>query len=417
MKRITLLTTLLITWGWAIRAQSVKESTVEYTNTKLPLTPLPASIKNYHVVLVAGYDERNKKLMEDYETEKIRAKHEYDSSLIQWAKDVKEAEEKYDAEMADWKKKSLGEKVVEKTVLKENNKPVKNIPGKPYPRSVPEPMKQTEYDLPLLADTYIKLDRYENNPVNALQIRVTLYGYDYTQPIIQNTEKNVLNFGSGSASTSRQTYYYSEYAYRHPMAVKAILPDGKEILNITPQQLNVYKTARSPELDKMPVINRDLLVRSTEEKTLQDNLTFINKLLNERFGFYSEKRKAVLYFVKDKKNEYVDLTTAFNEASTALIGLADDSARSRAALLDAADLWTKALATSDISNKDARIDKNVTIAICFDLLEIYYALKDHAAGLAIMQKMNGIGLSFNERLQKNDFDNLYSELKKRLSAN
>lgn len=395
--------------------QSIKESTFEYTNIKQPLTPLPSFIKNYHVTLMSGYDEKNKKLVAEYTAEQKKAQQEYDIAIKQYPIDVKEAEEKFDAEMELYRKKSLGQKVIEKTVLKENTKPIKTLPYKPTLRYVPKPVLQTEYDLPTLASTYIKLENYENNATNALKIVVTLYGYDCTQPRVLNNAKDMISIGNGTTSTYKQAYYYAEYSYRHPMSIKAYLPDGKEVMNTTPQLLNAYKIYRSGESDKILSVNNELLIRTTEEKTLQENLTYLNKILNEKFGFYKEKRKTTLYFVKDKKAEYTDLTTAFNEATSALTLLAADSITAKINLQHAIDLWEKALATSDVNDKKARIDKDVTIAICLNLLEVYYALKNYQAGLQVMQKLNTINLSYSDRIRKNEYDNVYNDLKKQLA--
>ena len=395
--------------------QSIKESTFEYTNIKQPLTPLPSFIKNYHVTLMSGYDEKNKKLVAEYTAEQKKAQQEYDIAIKQYPIDVKEAEEKFDAEMELYRKKSLGQKVIEKTVLKENTKPIKTLPYKPTLRYVPKPVLQTEYDLPTLASTYIKLENYENNATNALKIVVTLYGYDCTQPRVLNNAKDMISIGNGTTSTYKQAYYYAEYSYRHPMSIKAYLPDGKEVMNTTPQLLNAYKIYRSGESDKILSVNNELLIRTTEEKTLQENLIHLDKILNEKFGFYKEKRKTTLYFVKDKKAEYTDLTTAFNEATSALTLLAADSITAKINLQHAIDLWEKALATSDVNDKKARIDKDVTIAICLNLLEVYYALKNYQAGLQVMQKLNTINLSYSDRIRKNEYDNAYNDLKKQLA--
>ena len=395
--------------------QSIKESTFEYTNIKQPLTPLPSFIKNYHVTLMSGYDEKNKKLVAEYTAEQKKAQQEYDIAIKQYPIDVKEAEEKFDAEMELYRKKSLGQKVIEKTVLKENTKPIKTLPYKPTLRYVPKPVLQTEYDLPTLASTYIKLENYENNATNALKIVVTLYGYDCTQPRVLNNAKDMISIGNGTTSTYKQAYYYAEYSYRHPMSIKAYLPDGKEVMNTTPQLLNAYKIYRSSESDKILSVNNELLIRTTEEKTLQENLIHLDKILNEKFGFYKEKRKTTLYFVKDKKAEYTDLTTAFNEATSALTLLAADSITAKINLQHAIDLWEKALATSDVNDKKARIDKDVTIAICLNLLEVYYALKNYQAGLQVMQKLNTINLSYSDRIRKNEYDNAYNDLKKQLA--
>ena len=379
-----------------------------------PLNPLPADVKNYQVVLVPAFEEKNKQLTTTYQQEVKIAKAEYDSAMRIYPGEVKAADEKYDREMEEYKKKSFGKKVLEKKVLNENNKPVKVIPSKPVLRSVSPPVMQTTYDLPVLASTYIKPEGLENNPVNALKIMITLYGYDYTQPRTMNDSKNVVSVGKNGTSSGERTYYYTEFSYRHPMSVKLLLPDGKEILNITPQPLNVYKVSTTSQTTQTQSINSELLIKSTEQKILQENLAYINKLLNEKFGFSRVKRTATLYFIKDKDGAYTDLTTAFNEASSGLKNLSEDKAVAVPLLNHAIDVWTKALKESDMHDKKARINEEVTVAVCFNLLETFYALKKYDEGRAVMQTLNTIGLSNKQRMIKNQYDSDYIELKKRL---
>jgi hypothetical protein len=424
-------------------SQNIKDAVVEYTNVKLPLTPLPASIKNYQVSIVAAYEEKNKKLSDDYQADLKKADDEFTAA---WAKykadslagekkyplDIEEykkklaaAEKKYTEEMEEYNKKSVGTKFAEKVLLNEHNKPTKNLPSEPYKhlpsipykRSVEKPYLQTTYDLPTLASTYFQLEQLQNNPSNALKIIVTLYGYDYTQPRVLSQQQNVLQYGSGNTSTRNVTYYHSEYSYRHPMAVKVITPDGKEILNNTPPQLNAYKISSSQNSTSSPSLNTEIIVKTTEEKILQEGLVFINKFINDRFGAVKEKRQTELFYVKSKGDEYADLTSAFNNASTALRLLADDSTTAKPQLLQAIDIWNKAIQESDINNKKARIDKDVTIAVCFNLLEANLAIRNHAAGMLVLQKLNTIDLSNKERVKKAGYESDYSDLKKRLTTN
>ncbi len=425
-------------------SQNIKESAIEYIISKLPLTPLPASVKNYQVTIVAAYEEKNKKLQDEYEADKKKAEDEYvaaikkfkDDSLaaekqypldvITYKKNVEEAEKKYNAEMEEYKKKSLGSKVVEKVFLNQNDKPVKHLPSEPYKRLpsypykriVEKPYLQKTYDLPTMASTYIHLNNLENNAANAIKIIVTIYGYDFTNPRILSEQRNVASYGTGSGvQGGSQIYYHSEYSYRHPMAVKVIMPDGKEILNHTPPQLNMYKIASSQNSTAAPSLNTEIIVKTTEEKIFQEGLQFINNYLNDKFGIAKEKRKTELFYIKKGGDEYADLTNAFNTASSALTMLENDEATAKTQLQQATDLWSTALKESNPGDKKARIDKDVTIAICFNLLEMNLVLRNHAAGMAILQKLNTLDLSNKERMKKAQYEMDFADLKKRLNIN
>jgi hypothetical protein len=399
----------------SIHAQHIKDEVIVYNIYKLPLQPLPVNIRNYQAEIRMPYLAKNRELKASYQEAVQQAKVEYEKAMQQYPADLKAAEDKYNAEMEAYKSKSLGEKIIEKTVLNENTKPVKQIPAKPYLRQIPLPQLYTEYDSVVLASTYLQLGGYENLSQNAVKIIVTLYGYDYTLPRVLNNSKDMVSMGGGGTSTYKQTYYYTEYSYRHPMSVKVILPDGKEILSQIPQALNLYKIQRSGESTQYPSVNTELLVKTTEEKILHDNLLTIKNLINDKFGFAAVPRKATLYYVKDKDGLYGDLTMAFNEASTALKTLAADSSSALPNLQHAISLWEKALTESDPSDKKARIDKDVTIIVCFNLLEMYLATNNIAGGQTIIQRLNSLSLSNSERSIKSTYEFDFTDLKKRLN--
>ncbi len=120
--------------------------------------------------------------------------------------------------------------------------------------------------------------------------------------------------------------------------------------------------------------------------------------------------------VKDDKS-YTDLNTAFNESSSGLLLLQQDNSTAKAKLQKAIDLWNAALNESDISNKKARINKDITIGVYFDLLEAYYALGNVASGQSTLDKLNTISLSNTDRRSKLDYDVIFAELKNRQQHN
>ena len=415
-KTITGLFLFMLSFNIGI-AQNIKDETVEYQYIKLPMTPLPASVKNYQSVIIAAYEAENKKKQEQYDAEKKAANEEYQKEKEAYPAKVKAAEDRYTREMEEWKKKSFGEKVVEKQILGENNKPVKVIPSQPYLRQVADPELKTAYDYPAVANTYLRLDGFENKADNAVKIEVTMYGFDYTEPRQLSEQKSVTSYKNGQTSTGQATYYHNEFSYRHTMSVKVTTPDGKELFSLTPQVLNTYTIFKSPESTTSAPLNPQLLIKTYEEKTLQANLTLINNLVNDRIGYKREPRKAELYYVKSKDDTYKDLLTAFNEASSALKLLTEDEAAAKAKLQAAIQVWNTALLESDVKNKKARIDKDVTIAICFNLLECSFAAGDFVNAEKTMASLNSIDLSSSERKKKSEYEALFNDLKKRVLAN
>lgn len=414
---ITLLLPFSIFHLSTLTAQNIKDEAVEYRYIKLPLTPLPATVQNYQSSIFANYEADNKKKKDDYEAEKKLANAEYEKDKAAYPAKVKEADDRYEKELAEWKNKSFGSKVIEKQVLGENNKPVKQVPSQPYLRHVSEPELKTSYDYPVLASTYLILDGFTNKPENAVKIDVIMYGYDYTEPRQLSEQKGTASYANGQTSTGSATYYHNEFSYRHTMSVKVTTPDGKELFSLTPQELNTYKLFKTPESTTAAPLNAQMLIKTYEEKILQENLNLINNMVNDRIGYKRVNRKVELNYVKSKDETYQDLMLAFNDASSGLKLLMDDAPTAKTKLQNAIQLWEKALLESDPKNKKARVDKDVTIAIYFNLLEAYFATNNVTSGEKAIASLGVMDLSSRQRKQKDDYEALFNDLKKRLAVN
>lgn len=397
-------------------AQKVKSDQVTYFYNKPPAVAVDKNVKNYQVVLEAAYEAKNQQLLKAYEQAKREAADKYRKDLAEYPGLVKAANARYDKEMAEYNKKSLGTKIVE-TSLNGSTKPVKQLPNQPYLATVPAPDLQPSYDYGALGSTYINLQGYQNCPENALKIVVSLYGYDHTQPRNMDEQQDNVRIGGGNTGTYKTTLYHTEFSYRHPMTVKVFGPDGKEQLSLTPPELNTYKIYKSEATSSPVRINSELLIKTSAEKILQENLKFINGLLNDKYGFSSVKRVATLYYIKNNDAEYQDMTTAFNEASSGLIMLQQDQNAAKAKLDKACSLWNAALKEADPNNKKARINKDITLAIYFNLLEAYFAEGNVTDGQSTLEKMNNVNLAMSDRRTKIGYDMLFSELKARQQTN
>jgi len=420
-------------------AQSIKDEDVEYSYIQLPLNDIRTQVKNYSCKITPLYEEKNRKLMAEYEIEKQKAQQEFDykkanipqlqkeaeeqyqRDMVQYAIDVKAAEDKFAKEMDEYKKKSLGDKIIEKQILGENNKPYKQMPpqpyrkgvSEPYLKNVPLPKLQTSYDYDALCNTHLKLYGFNKDAKDAILINVTLFGFDNTQPTVITKTQNTSTISNGKSSTYPVNYYSTEFSYRHPMSVQVIMPDGKEVMNVTPSELNNYTVFKSPSSTSYQGANSEMLVKTSEEKVLQENLGKISDMVNDMYGFKPIPRKAVLYFVKNKNQEYTDLLDAYNDASMGLKLIVQDETMANEKLTKALGLWKTAFAQSDLANNDARIDKDVALAIAFNMLEVNFATKNFTEGFATLDAMNKMELSKKETKRKEEFQNLFLELKKR----
>jgi len=430
---------LLVAFQNSANSQSIKDEDIEYQYIQLPQTDIRGQVKNYHFTLVPIYEEKNKKLIAEFETEKQKAQQEYDDKkasmakdqleldaqydkeMEQYAVDVKEAEAKYEKEMEEYNKKSMGSKIIEKQVLGQNNKPTKHLPQKPYRKTVSEPnirivtmpRIQTTYDFPALCNTYLKLYGFQDNQDNAMQITINLFGFDNTNPTLLTTQQTETRVSNGSTSSYQASYYSTEFSYRHPMSIQIKMPDGKEVLNVTPSEYNNYTVFKSLASKVYQNTGNDMLIKTAEEKVLQANLNKINDMVNNMYGYRPIPRKCTLYYVKNKDQKYTDLLDAFNDASMGLKLIAQDEAMANVKLDKALKIWKAAFAETDLSSKDARIDKDVAIALGFNLLEVYFATKNVTDAFVTLDAMNKMELSKKEKKRKEEYEMLFLELKKR----
>lgn len=397
-------------------AQKLRTEQIAYNYTRIPSANIEG-IRNYQLNAEATYEAKNQQLVAEYKQQKKLAVEKYNKEMAAYAILVKNANESYEKALAEYNKKTLGAKILEKSML-DNGKPKKEHIPQPYLERVEEPRLQSSFDYNTVLNTYVKLEGYQLDPNNALKINVLFYGFDHTMPRTASEERSMLSSKNGTTSTYKEMSYYTEFSYRHPMAVKVYTPAGKEILSVTPPELNSYKIYKGPTSNRPPVdVNSQLLIKTNEEKALQENLKFINNLLNDKYGYSSVSRNAVLYYIKNAESDYADLTLAFNEASSGLLMLQQDSSTAINKLKKAAEIWTKALNEADMGNKKARINKEIASGIYFNLLETYFAMRDVQSGQQTLEKLNSLSLSNEDRRTKLNYDVLFADLKKRQSQN
>jgi hypothetical protein len=77
----------------------------------------------------------------------------------------------------------------------------------------------------------------------------------------------------------------------------------------------------------------------------------------------------------------------------------------------------KKVSSSNIDDKKARIDRYVTIALYYNLLEAYFVLRNTTEADTILQTMGRMDLSNREKKDLEKFNELYINLKLRKAAN
>ena len=415
MKKSTLFLALAL--GINTFAQSVKGEKLTYTYVKLPTNPVQPKPTAYIASVVAAYEAENQNLLAQFEADKAQAEADYQRDLADLPNKQKAADDKFEREMKAWDEKSTASKIIEKQVLNENNRPVKDYIPQPYRRTIAMPIMKTTYDYNSLASTYLFIDGLQKSAANALNYTVTLQGFESTPAKIISEVKKEITRKDGVSTSKDVTYYHIEFTYRHPMSFRVSNAMNQEIYAAAPAEFTEYKLYKGAATKTRPSMDVSAVVKSMEDKCLQENLKAINHMVNDRIGFERTDETFELYYVKSKNESHNDILDAKNAATLGFKMLGTNEAQGKAELDKAIVVWKKALEESEIDNKKARINKDVTIAIYFNLLEAYFALRNTTEADAILQTMGRMDISNRDKKQREAYEQAYIDLKLRLAAN
>jgi hypothetical protein len=411
------LTLILSCFIGLVFGQAVKSEDITYTYVKLPTNPLQPKVDNYYSTITSSSEAANAKLMAEFEADKARAEADYQRELADYPAKVKAADDKFAKEMEVYNAKSTATKVIEKQLLNENTKPVKDYVAQPYRRTISQPVLKSSYDYPSLAATYLVLDGFTKAQVNALSYSVNIEGYENSQPTIKSEEKDEVSVKDGVRTTYKVRYYWIEFTYRMPMSVRIAGMNNQEIFYVAPAELSAFKTYKSSSSKTQPSPDFSMLVKSTEENLLKENLKFINHLVNDRIGYEVTTRATSLDYVKSKNDAHADVMEAYNNATIGLKTLTTNEALAKQKLTAAIDAFKVILTESDVYDKKARIDKDVTVAVYFDLIECYFAMRNTVDAEAALKSVGQLDLSNRDKKQKEKMDELFLDLTLRKAAN
>ena len=400
-----------------IFSQSVKGEDITFTYVKLPSNPITPKPTNYLSYVTASYEAENQKLLTQFEADKAQAEADYQREMAELPNKQKASDEKYEREMKAWNEKSTASKIIESKVLNENNRPVKDYVPQPYRRSVSAPAIKTAYDYNSLASTYLHIDGFEKGSNNAMIFTVSLQGFESTAPRVVSEVKKEVSRVNNVSTTSDVTYYHLEFTYRHPMSFRVSNANNMEIYAASPAELTEFKTYKGPATKTSPSTDISAMLKTMEDKILQDNLTAINHMVNDRIGFEKTDRKTEIFYVKSKNESHNDILDAYNAATLGfkLFGTSEEQGTLK--LNEAINLWKTALLESEIDNKKARIDKDITIALYYNLLEAYFILRNTTDADGILTTMGRMDLSNRDKKDLEKYNELYLNLKLRKAAN
>lgn len=400
----------------AVNAQRVKSETATYETVRLPLEPLQGAVAGYNFKVSTPYPEDNSAL-ERYAQEKFaneqagyddlvaESKLLYEEALVQYEQDVEIARENFKLESAEFKKLSF----VERMALADK-KPTLKLPRKPIYRKPAEPRyvkpnlsNSIVFNGDVLADSYLRLDGYDQTDQNGLEGQITFYDFEKLDIITEVKQESYYNKSAKKTVNRNVTYYVTQY--KRP--TELILTYGGETLHSgmfeNTGEFTYYSDKVRPNMFNI------------EKQSISNTLQDINVYINNLYGITSITNNVEVHYVKNKNGEYDDLE---NAKDMALAGYANfDIDSDNDDLRDAVDLWETAMEESNVEDRRARIDKGVTEAILFNLVEANIALKDMVNAQNHLTMLKKMSLNYREKQLVEKYENQLNEINTRLQAN
>lgn len=402
-------------------SQKIKDHAVTFDYIQLPAKPIDKTVTTYTSTAVLPYEEQ-------VNAEKQRVQEDYDRKLAAHPAEVKAAEARYNEEMvryetalAAYNAKSTGSKLLEKALLDETSKPVK--PGKFYPPAAPKKEilnTQKVFSGKMLASTYLKLDGFTKaTDDNGLKITATLYGFENLEPELKSSSKNSYN-SKTKQTTTVKTFWY-EVKYKHPIGIRIETPAGEVVIDETFEQFNEYSVGKSAsKKNYAPSFSEDQFVKSLQSGIVQKNMKVINNYINANYGFQKVKRKTEIFRIEQKRKKnhnYDDYQKAFELSLAGYNSLKSGSDAGKAKLTEAISIWESALSESNMDDKKARVNADITIATMFNLAEAFLFTDQYDKVEETLNKMVGQDPSRKEKKLIESYRKILKVQKERWNAN
>ena len=263
----------------------------------------------------------------------------------------------YEREIEAWDSKSSVGKIIDKKIL-ENGKPVPPRafypPAKPIKRAV---LYQKLFNEDQLASTYLRVDGLEQDE-NGVQIEVHLFGFENDDPVAEKKEYKQVNSKTKAETTIIKSFW--TFKYRHSMSLRAVHPDGTIIFDEVPNVVADYKTYNSTEEKRShPSSSAQSHVDKLYSKIVEDNMSRIQWMLNDKLGTTAQSRDIEVIYVKNQKGVYNDLETAMYDAKEGYGMLSARPEEATEKLSAAIKAWEVAIDEADFDDKKARINKKI----------------------------------------------------------
>lgn len=347
-------------------AQNIDDNKINFDYIQLPKVKVPDGIKTYFFTYKNSFDAENERQDMIYKARLDSAQNAYKLQVTNWEQQHDAIRKQYLAQMSAWKE----------TV---NNGGTATMPPAPIYPNYPEPI---EIDPPVVTmpigdlqiSPEIRLDGFEGTNAG-IEISIDNAGLD-----IMNVQRNYIT----NSTNNTKTYQVVAF-YKMPMTIKAIA-NGKVLYEKTLYSGSSKEILFSGKteydyllklmLDKE---NKVDIWKEVQTKIWKNTFATISADLNETIGFPVRNDKTEVYTVKKFKDwQYPELLEALTYAQTGYgdISKSISKEEGKESLMKAIEIWEALLQESDMGDKKARINKEITCLIYTNLAEAYFWMED-----------------------------------------
>ncbi len=200
-------------------------------------------------------------------------------------------------------------------------------------------------------------------------------------------------------------YFYYKISYTLPSQFAVITRDGKEIYYDEGGcgQVYFYEFGRNAQFKEEKELHqayekkRTELSEREEDNAIQNILRSINTLIADEIAFTKKSTKFHVAIVKGKYN-YSDLEDAlgYMEEGFGVISRKEEAQKANAYFEKAIQIWQKALQESNLNDKKARINAQISSRLYYNCALAYLWMTDfkNAMHYAELSEQNKVGFSF-----------------------
>jgi Leucine-rich repeat (LRR) protein len=241
----------------------------------------------------------------------------------------------------------------------------------------------------------------ENIDYNGLSISYAVGDIEITNTIIQTEEIPCMEKNSKKAMLVKTDYYLVEYK-RPPLVIVVKDRTGKVVYA---DKVSLSENAKTTfgkgecrfwlpgALEKAYSTEKDLFLKNVQTSEIKETKAIAKEIINNTIFARFAEEEFKLYYVTDKEGKYSDIDEAYQIANAVYTTCSQSGGYTQNQvypLKNAIDIWNKALLESNLSDKKARINHEITMKLNENIAIAYLFLGDYEAALTLFTKIKSL---------------------------